>query len=853
MRDWRGGRQFLALAMILSCALWWLQPAGTSGATSAGASGRSMPAVKIPKTTKVLTKSGLKNLIHPSNGRPFNGTAGHLLLRFRHGNAMLRSLRPGDVVVVPPSAAAPRGMLRRVLKVVQNTRPRRSATVASRRDESGPSPDWTTEVDTSSASLKQTLGHQDILVSTSVPGPSWQDHMDLGAGVSGDASFSISTVDVYFHLNADDQHFYLTLTPHEQARFTVTGSAGVSGSLDKEIALPSPLKIPVAPGIAIFINASFQMHVDYDVHESLSESLVQTAAGSACAWYESNGWGYGAGHNCVSAVHNTNVNVPGTDFAPDVHIEPQTPTLEKAADFTLTAGPHLEFLLENLVGPDVGLDAYAHFHSDGATWTLQPGLRVPASIQANFLVAHKTYGNRTLLDWPINPPLSGTVPGYQPPNPNPTPSATAWPAGPPTPTATAASPDTPTPTATEAPPAGIVPGGVWISPNDGDSTNGVIHFAAHAYPTNPGDPPIDHVNFTLRPPSGSWQIGCTASGPSNGDVYSCDADLSQLGAPPGPIQVSFDVYDTQGNYNLSPNGERTVNYQPPVSCGTTVGQQCTAIWTDQSQYNVGDSAQICYSVPFPAYFQIVDTEADGTTNVIDQGNDDGSGGCFNVTVTTPTGTETVELDVYQNGSVYQSAVAQFQVMQPSSGGGGGPEAVQLTPTNAQAGQLVQVAWQDDGDDSSPTNITVSFDGQTIATGQASDDATWSGTIAIPTDASVGDHTITVSDDEGSSFNASFAVTGPGSGAAIWADQSQYTVGSPVSMCYIVPGPSHVVITDTDAGGNAQTVLDGNDDGTGGCLSGTATAPTGTEDLNLAVYSLADGSEIASEDFDFQVN
>src|SRR6266487_3427222 len=42
----------------------------------------------------------------------------------------------------------------------------------------------------------------------------------------------------------------------------------------------------------------------------------------------------------------------------------------------------------------------------------------------------------------------------------------------------------------------IKPGGAWISPG-GKTIGDVIPFAAYAYPTHPGDPEIDYVNFTI--------------------------------------------------------------------------------------------------------------------------------------------------------------------------------------------------------------------------------------------------------------------------------------------------------------------------------------------------------------------
>jgi transcriptional regulator with XRE-family HTH domain len=113
-------------------------------------------------------------------------------------------------------------------------------------------------------------------------------------------------------------------------------------------------------------------------------------------------------------------------------------------------------------------------------------------------------------------------------------------------------------------PLHIKPGGEWISPV-GSTTSDIVHFAAYAFPTNNGDPQIDYVNFTalwqgIDPRT--WKIVCVARVPVRKDVYACDANLRLLGAPPGQIIISFDVYDRQGNVNLAPNGKHRLMYVP---------------------------------------------------------------------------------------------------------------------------------------------------------------------------------------------------------------------------------------------------------------------------------------------------
>jgi hypothetical protein len=96
----------------------------------------------------------------------------------------------------------------------------------------------------------------------------------------------------------------------------------------------------------------------------------------------------------------------------------------------------------------------------------------------------------------------------------------------------------------------------------------VIHFAAYAYPTHSGDPAIDHVNFTMYwqgVDPRKWVVGCVARRPVRDDMFACDVDLRELGVPAGEVRVSFDVYDRDGDVNLSPNGEHLFVYVPAAT------------------------------------------------------------------------------------------------------------------------------------------------------------------------------------------------------------------------------------------------------------------------------------------------
>jgi hypothetical protein len=61
--------------------------------------------------------------------------------------------------------------------------------------------------------------------------------------------------------------------------------------------------------------------------------------------------------------------------------------------------------------------------------------------------------------------------------------------------------------------------------------------------------------------------------------------------------------------------------------------------TDKMQYQVGESVRICYTVAGPGPITITDILADGTRQQLFQGVDDGTGYCFNGSITPPVGTE----------------------------------------------------------------------------------------------------------------------------------------------------------------------------------------------------------------------
>ena len=75
-------------------------------------------------------------------------------------------------------------------------------------------------------------------------------------------------------------------------------------------------------------------------------------------------------------------------------------------------------------------------------------------------------------------------------------------------------------------------------------------------------------------------------------------------------------------------------------------------------------------------------------------------------------------------------------------------------------------------------------------------------------------------------------------ATITTNKSTYQIGEIMQVCYRVPGPGLVSIVDITPDGHSQIFFTATDDGTGGCIQGTVTPPSGTECLRLDFTSAA---------------
>jgi hypothetical protein len=121
--------------------------------------------------------------------------------------------------------------------------------------------------------------------------------------------------------------------------------------------------------------------------------------------------------------------------------------------------------------------------------------------------------------------------------------------------------------------------------------------------------------------------------------------------------------------------------------GTGTGSGNVTITTDQPQYNVGDIAKVCYTVLGAGPVTILDQHPDGTSQQIVNGNDDGTGDCFEALVTPPTGNECLQLND-TSGGMTGSAQTCFQVQQDSSSSGSSqPAAQDCGQVNVLGGQV----------------------------------------------------------------------------------------------------------------------------------------------------------------------
>jgi hypothetical protein len=182
------------------------------------------------------------------------------------------------------------------------------------------------------------------------------------------------------------------------------------------------------------------------------------------------------------------------------------------------------------------------------------------------------------------------------------------------------------------------------------------------------------------------------------------------------------------------------------------GRTGLTIYTDQTQYTIGQPIQVCFYLPAPGQVIITRQLQDGRSLPVRSGFEPSATGCFNITAEGPVGTQCLVI-IYGTAANPNAAANRtcYRVVGPT------PVPPPVPPA-----------------------------------------------------------------------------------ASISTNKNVYQIGEVAYVCYRVPGPGQVTITDILADGRTQVFLQGFDDGTGSCVPGIVTPPTGTECMRLD-YSTAVGS------------
>jgi hypothetical protein len=129
---------------------------------------------------------------------------------------------------------------------------------------------------------------------------------------------------------------------------------------------------------------------------------------------------------------------------------------------------------------------------------------------------------------------------------------------------------------------------------------------------------------------------------------------------------------------------------------TSAGQAGVSIATDRTQYQPGDTIQICYMVPARGPVEIRDLKADGSNSLLLSVDDDGTGWCFNGMATPPTGRECLLMG-FGEPSVGRQSESCFQVVAqtpPVTGGDCGTVTLRgPRPLEANAAQIEGCFYQ----------------------------------------------------------------------------------------------------------------------------------------------------------------
>jgi hypothetical protein len=607
----------------------------------------------VPKGTKVLGQAAFSHLSASSASALASGTP-ETTLSFTHPGPTLRSLKPGNVVVSGVTSDTPHGLLQKVTGV---TRHGGRETV-----QTGPT-GLPEAIKNGTLNVQGTLGrygytstlrrHGNTSVRVFTPQQAatfCKDHtFDLGNGDTDVASicFTISWSLQYTIRLFQPSQFVWTTTVTETADNTATAYAvhlSKDGSVVVYQGAPITVLIGTVPVVIdpkVTLNGSF----DFSAGSTLSLALHQkTSVTSTMQWDAASGW------------QQTHTHTSGFT------VDPPSLNVTAGADLNASSGPRLDLLFYGLAGPNLELTAYGNGHFDPVGTpcvSVDTGIKVLGGVEVDLANILHLDHQFTLVDQTVAHWDSGRA-CLSPPTPVlPTPL-------PPTPVTPTPVPPTPVPPT----PAPQIHVGLTT-----DRTQYQVGDTVQLCYTisQPG-----HVHVAIALPDGSASVVLDQDETGNGCI------ASPAGLPTGTHRATLS-FSQNGQFVTSASTTYTVI---AAVCGTTAGQHCTAIWTDKSQYTVGETASICYSVAQPGPFRIIDFPPGQNGTVTAQSTDDGTGGCFNANITPPTGTERVRIELLSGTSVISSAETTFQVVSGSVSTGlttTGPAWIPGESTLANAG------------------------------------------------------------------------------------------------------------------------------------------------------------------------
>lgn len=309
---------------------------------------------------------------------------------------------------------------------------------------------------------------------------------------------------------------------------------------------------------------------------------------------------------------------------------------------------------------------------------------------------------------------------------------------------------------------------------------------------------------------------------------------------PAPVQSVAPTYevtpDPTSVFSITPI---PLSPQDPNAPDTTT--TALNIWVNRGEgghYRVGETIQVCYSVPRAGNMRIIKITSQGTSTVL-QGRDDGRGGCFNGTAGAPIGIHTLRIEMLDGGG--GSAQTYYYV---DSAGGTGNISIRVDRgqgSSYRIGEAIQVCYTVPRAGNMRI-LTITSNGTSTFL-QGRDDGRGgcvNGTVGAPT----GQHTLRIEMLEGGSETAQTYFNVTGTPISIRVDRGQgatYRIGEAIQVCYTVPRAGNMRIIKTTSAGTS-TVREGRDDGTGGCFPGVIGTPTGWHTLRIEM--LEGGSESA---------